>query len=103
MQQSPHLFVDGGQHHRHDSSDRGALLQGPPGHHQLHPVPTQPEDLGHLLAAHPQQVSVPNPQDVVPAVQSAILKKTHLSQLAPGHRQAREIITFCGLFVMFLW
>lgn len=68
-----HLFVDSGEHHGHDSREGGILVPGTPGDHQLHPVTTLPEDLGHLLAAHAVQVGVSDSQDVVAAAQAAIL------------------------------
>lgn len=69
------LLVDSGKHHGHDGRDRRALLHRTPGDNQLHPVATLPQDLGHLFAAHPIQVSVTNPQDVVPAAQATILQE----------------------------
>lgn len=69
-----HLFIDSGEHHRHDSRDGGILIHRAPGNHQLHPVATLPEDLGHLFAAHAVQVSVSDSQDVVPTAQAAILR-----------------------------
>lgn len=75
----PHLlFADSGQHHGHDGRDGGTFIHGTPGDHQLHPVATLPEDLGHLFAAHAEQVGVPDPQDVVPAAQAAILRGDRL-------------------------
>lgn len=71
----PHLLLaDSWQHHRHDGRDSGTLIHWTPGDHQLHPVATLPEDLGHLFTAHAEQVGVPDPQDVVPAAQAAVLE-----------------------------
>lgn len=67
------LFADSGEHHGHDGGAGRALLRGAPGDHQFDSVATLPEDLRHLLAAHPEQVGVSDPQDVVPAAQTAIL------------------------------
>lgn len=68
------LFIDSGEHHRHDSRDGGTLIHRTPGDHQLHPVAALPQDLGHLFAAHAEQVSVSDSQDVVPAAQAAVLR-----------------------------
>ena len=51
----------------------GGVVHVAPGDDQLDAVPTLPQHLGHLLASHPVQVRVPDLQDVVPAVQTAIL------------------------------
>lgn len=67
------LLADSGEHHLHDGRAGRALVRRTPGDHQFHPVATLPEDLRHLLAAHPVQVSVSDPQDVVAAAQAAIL------------------------------
>lgn len=67
------LFADSRKRNRQDGRERGVVVRRPPGDDQLHPVATLPEDLGHLLAAHAIQVSVPDPQDVVPAAQPAVL------------------------------
>lgn len=74
------LFADSGEHHRHDRS-RGSLFQRTSGNNQLHPVPALPQDLGHLVAAHAEQVGVSDSQDVVPAAQAAILWQEMISIL----------------------
>lgn len=88
------MFADSGQHHRHDGRDGGTFIHGTPGDHQLHPVATLPEDLGHLFAAHAEQVGVPDPQDVVPAAQAAILRGDRLlnSVCATTTKKKTEVV-----------
>ena len=76
MPTSAHLLlVDCGQHRGRDDRGRDALVHGTPGDDQLHPVATLSEDLCHLVAAHAVQIRVADSQDVVAAVQVAILER----------------------------
>ncbi|TNN85140.1 hypothetical protein EYF80_004490 [Liparis tanakae] len=90
-----------GQHHRHDSRERGVFVPRTPGDHQLHPVATLPEDLGHLFAAHAVQVGVSDSQDVVPAMQAAVLREKKIRYVRGGNVAAIGL-DFCRVIAEML-